>query len=139
LCDGRREVDGEHLGSPLRRKTGVEGGAEGVVRMGGVPDRINAGKEVGRDGRRGGKLKWSKGGGVRKSVRREGKAIVSPRGDGSRRMTERGKEEEFVYKIAKGTKGIVWRGGGGFEKSWDGKWQVHYKIFYLLLRCALGV
>jgi hypothetical protein len=111
LCDGRREVDGEHLGSPLRRKTGVEGGAEGVVRMGGVPDGIDARKEMGRDGRRGSELEWSKGGGVRNGVRRGRKAIVGPRGSGSRRMMERGKEEEFACKIAKGTEGIECEGG----------------------------
>jgi hypothetical protein len=42
----------------------VEGGAKGVVRMGDVPNRINVGKEVGRDGRRGGKLKQSEVGRV---------------------------------------------------------------------------
>jgi hypothetical protein len=57
LCNGSREVDIEYFGSPLRRKTGVEGGAKGVIRMGGIPDRINMGEEVGRDGRRGGELK----------------------------------------------------------------------------------
>jgi hypothetical protein len=44
-------------------------------------------------------------------MRREGKMVVSPRGGGSRRrMMERGKAEEFAYKIAKGTKGIECEG-----------------------------
>jgi hypothetical protein len=48
LCDGSsRDVNREHLGGPLRRKMGVGGGVKGVVRMGGVPDGIDTGKEMG--------------------------------------------------------------------------------------------
>jgi hypothetical protein len=95
LCYGSREVDGEHLGiRPLRRKTGVEGDAEGVVRMGGVPNRINAGKEVGRDGRRGGKLKGSECNRARNSVRRvEGKMVVSSRFKGGWEQEGDGRRE----------------------------------------------
>jgi hypothetical protein len=62
--------------------------------------------------KKGGKLEWSESGRVRKGARRERKVIVSPRGNGSgsRRMMERGKEEEFACKIAKGTKGIKCEG-----------------------------
>jgi hypothetical protein len=76
-CGGSREIDGEHLGGPLRRKMGMEGGAKGgVIRMGGIPNRIGTGKEMGRDGRRDGKLKGSEGNRVRDSMRRQGKVIV---------------------------------------------------------------
>ncbi len=47
---------------------------------------------------------------MRNSVRREGKMIVNPRGDVSRRMMEGGKEEEFARKRAKGAKGIKCEG-----------------------------
>ena len=90
----------------MRRETGVEGGAKGVVRMRGVPHRINAREEVGGDGRRGGKLKGSEGSGARNSMRREGEAIISPRGGRCRRRMERGVEKEFACKIAKSAKGI---------------------------------
>jgi hypothetical protein len=70
LCDGSGDVNREHLGGPLRRETSVERGAKGVIRMGGVPDGINARKEMGRDRRRVGELEGSKGGRVRNIVRK---------------------------------------------------------------------
>jgi hypothetical protein len=53
----------------LRRKTGVEGSAKGVIRMGGIQDRIDMGKEMGKDRRRGSKLKGGEGSRMRNGVR----------------------------------------------------------------------
>jgi hypothetical protein len=54
LCNGSREVYGEHLGGPLGGEAGVVGGAKGVVGMGSVPNSIDTGEKVRRNGRGGG-------------------------------------------------------------------------------------
>ena len=66
----------------MRRERSVERGAKGIIGMGGVPNGVNARKEMGRDRRRGGELEGSKGGRVRNGVRGGRKAIVGPKGSG---------------------------------------------------------
>jgi hypothetical protein len=44
--EDKRDVEGEGLNGPLRRKTGVVRGAKGIDRMGGVPGMINMRTEV---------------------------------------------------------------------------------------------
>ena len=106
LCDGSGDVDGEHLGSPLRGEVGMKGGAKGVIGMGGMPDRINTREEMRRDRRRGGELEGGEGSGMWNSVGRRGEAIIGPWGSGSWGVVEGGKEEEFLCEVAESAKGI---------------------------------
>jgi hypothetical protein len=54
----------------------------------------------------GGKLERSEGSRERNGVRSEREMVGSPRRFGGQGVIERGEEEEFTCKVAKGTEGI---------------------------------
>jgi hypothetical protein len=101
--EGKRDVKGEGLNGPLRRKTGCgkrcqRPKAKGVTWIRGILGMMDTRKEVGGDRRGECKLEGMKGLRMMDSMGIGRKVIVGPRRFGGKRDVRGGKKNQFMKK-----------------------------------------